>query len=58
MMRTRTRGAKEPCLSCKQMTEAQYTPSPPKKTSKWVPACWDCGSRPLVMQVAINKQAA
>jgi hypothetical protein len=58
MMRTRTRGAKEPCVACGQVTQALYTPSPPRKTSKWVPACWDCGSRPVVMQVAINKLKA
>jgi hypothetical protein len=58
MMRTRKRGANEPCVACGKVTPALYTPWPVRKTSKWVPACWDCGSRPVVMQVAINKLRA
>lgn len=43
-MRTRTRGAKEPCVACNRLTSFLYDVRGPKGAHvKWVPMCPACG---------------
>lgn len=58
MMRTRTRGEREACLSCNKQTSFQYDVRGPRGAHvKWTPMCPTCGEDVRRRDAALAKAA-